>query len=180
MNYMEKIYAEGAIREQKMYDKERFRQIVEENKKAACESIEVCQDGSIVTTTKNLWVDSRPRNISNMMFPEMFIAARYSNLNEKVFMLTCKIAGVEKIVYLNPERVGSGTYLIGKFTAVGINIYASEAKAKDFARKIVSMLVQNGKVGIVPDEPGWMETETGEFTFVGEGRMTWQMIKELI
>ena len=42
------------------------------------------------------------------------------------------------------------------------------------------MLVQNGKDSIIPDELGWMKTENGEFTFVEEGRMTWQMIKELI
>ena len=41
MNYMERYYAEGPIREQIMYDRERFRQSVEENKKAVYESIEV-------------------------------------------------------------------------------------------------------------------------------------------
>ena len=180
MNYMERYYAEGPIREQIMYDRERFRQSVEENKKAVYESIEVYQDGSVVTTTQNLWIDSRPKEISNMRFPELFIAARSSNLNEKVFVLTCKVAGIELIVYLNPERVGSGTYILGKLAAVGIDIWAPSTKVKEYARRLITMLVQNGKDSIIPDELGWMKTENGEFTFVEEGRMTWQMIKELI
>lgn len=181
---VEKMKAREMIRnEAKMQficAKAEFQQKKAEYEKAVYETIAVNSDGSIAITTQNLWVEAKPRYITNMKFPQMFIAARASDFNERVLILNCEVAGRDQIVYLNPERIASGTYVLGKLTAVGIDIFAPQGKTKEYARKLIAVLVQEGKPAFLPDEPGWMETENGKFTFIEEEGSTWQKIKKLI
>lgn len=163
-----------------LYAREEIRQKKVEDEKTVCETVAVGPDGYVTITTQNLWIEAKPRWVSNMRFLKLYIAVRVSDFNEKVLILICEVAGREQIVYLKPERIGSGTYILGKFAAAGIDILAPQGKEKQYARKLIALLVQQGQPAVLPEEPGWMELENDKFSFVEEGRMTWQKIKKLV
>ena len=112
----------------------------------------------------------------NMRSPKLYIAAKSSCLSEQIFILDCNVAERTAQIFLEPKKVGSGAYLLGKLTAAGISIFAPAAKAKDYARRLIGLLVENGIRTVIPDEPGWIEMEEGKYAFVNKGRMTWKEI----
>ena len=160
--------------------KTEMREKESENKRGIYEEISVDDNGKPHIITRNLQITACPRELTNMYFPQLYIVARSSCLSEQIFVLFCQVAEKEEIVYLDPKKVGSGTYILGKFTASGICIFAPMTKAKDYVRQLICLLVKNSTKAVIPEEPGWIETEEGKFSFVTEGRMTWkEIIKQL-
>ncbi len=152
----------------------------DEYKRSLFEKLEVNADGKIVVTTHSQEQKFQPREISDMRNPKFYVAARASNLSETIFVLDCELAGANKLVYFSPKCIQSGTYILGQLATAGITILASSAKAKEYARNLLALLVKSGIPTVIPDEPGWMELKDEKFTFVKEERMTWEKISELV
>lgn len=157
------------------------RQEADEFNRSIFEKMEVNADGKIVVTTRSQSQQFQPREISDMRNPKFYIAARASNLSEQIFILDCELAGTNRVIYFSPKRIQSGTYILGQLAAAGITIYApSSARAKGYARNLIALLVKSGTPTVLPDEPGWMELDGENFSFVEEERMTWEKIIEYV
>lgn len=159
--------------------KAQLRQREEEAKRGTCEEIAFDEEGRPYLITRNLWIDAKPREFANLRYPKLICAAKRSCLEEQVFIVSCEVSGIKRTIYLDPKRIGSGTYLLGKLAAAGICIYAPEKRAKQYARLLLSWLIGYAEKSVIADEPGWMEVN-GEFTFVAERSMTWLEIKKLL
>lgn len=157
------------------------RQEADEFNRSIFEKMEVNADGKIVVTTQSQSQRFQPREISDMRNPKFYIAVRASNFSEKILILDCELAGTNRIIYFSPKRIQSGTYILGKLAAAGITIYApSSVRAKGYARNLIALLVKSGSPTVLPDEPGWMELDGENFSFVEEERMTWEKIIEYV
>lgn len=156
-----------------------LRQREEEAKRGTYEEIIFDEEGRPYLITRNLWIDAKPREFANLRYPKLICAAKRLCLEEQVFIVSCEVSGIKRTIYLDPKRIGSGTYLLGKLAAAGICIYAPEKRAKQYARLLLSWLIGYAEKSVIADEPGWMEVN-GEFTFVAERSMTWLEIKKLL
>ncbi len=159
--------------------KAQLRQREEEEKRGVYEEVTIGEDGNTYIVTRNLQIETKAREVTNMRFPRMYCAARRSCVEEYIFILDCQISGKSRIVYFDPRRIGSGTYILGKMAAAGIEIYAEGAREKEYARKMLCQLVKYAAQTVIPDEPGWIEAD-GKFSFIPEGSMTWREIKKLL
>lgn len=155
------------------------RQREEEAKRGIYEELAFDDDGKPYLVTRNLWIDTKPREFSNIRYPKLIYAARRSCLEECVFIIDCAVNGNTCMIYLDPKKVGSGTYLLGKFVAAGICIHAPEKRAKQYARLLVAWLLRYAEKTVIEDEPGWVEVD-GKFSFVPEGSLTWREIRKLL
>lgn len=159
--------------------KAELRKKEEEVKRGIYEAVVVDEKGRPYLETRNLWIDAKPREFINLCYPKLTRVARASCLEEYVFIISGKVNETPCLIYLDPKKAGSGTYLLGKLTAAGICIYAPERKAKQYARLMLGWLLGNAENSVIADEPGWTEIN-GEVLFIPEGRMTWQEIKKLL
>lgn len=147
-----------------------------ERKLASFEEIAIDQDGNVIVTTRNLSILAQPRQVVNMHSPQIYIAERSSGKIKRVLILSCWVREEEKRIFLDAKKVENGAYLLGKFAAVGISVLAPSARAKDYMRQLIALLVRQGVVADIPNEPGWTVTENGRFLFVDEERLTWEKI----
>lgn len=156
-----------------------LRQREEEAKRGIYEEIACDEEGRPYLTTRNLWIDAKPREFANLRYPKLIRAARISCLEEQVFIVSCEVNGETCMIYIDPKKIGSGTYLLGKLAAAGICIYAPEKKAKQYARLLLCWLLRYSNKSVIADEPGWLEVD-GKFSFIPEGSMTWREIRGLM
>lgn len=156
-----------------------LRQREEEAKRGIYEEITFDEEGRPYLITRNLWIDAKPREFANLRCPKLIRAARISCLEEQVFIVSCEVNGETSMIYIDPKKIGSGTYLLGKLAAAGICIYAPEKKAKQYARLLICWLLRYSDKSVIADEPGWIEID-GKFSFIPEGSMTWLEIKKLL
>lgn len=156
-----------------------LKQKEEEAERGTYEEITFDEEGRPYLITRNLWIDAKPREFANLRCPKLIRAARISCLEEQVFIVSCEVNGEMSMIYIDPKKIGSGTYLLGKLAAAGICIYAPERKAKQYARLFLCWLLRNSVKSVIADEPGWMEAD-GKFTFIAEGSMTWREIRGLM
>lgn len=157
-----------------------IREEAEERKRGQYESLSVNHEGKVIIETKSSQMKFEPRNLTNMRFPQIFVAARASCPDDCVFVLDTIVAESRIYVFLDPKKVSSGNYLLGKLATSGIDIFAPSARAKDYARKILAHLMQDRNRQLIPDEPGWTEWENGKYVFVEEEDLTWQKILKLL
>lgn len=161
------------------YRKIELRQREQEAKRGIYEDIAFDEEGRLYMITRNLWIDTKPREFANLRYPKLARVARKSCLEEYAFIIDCKVNEKSRMIYLDPKKIGSGTYLLGKMAAAGICIQAPEKKAKQYARLMLSWLMRNAEDLVIADEPGWIEID-GDFLFIPEGNMTWREIKKLL
>lgn len=176
--------SKAQIQVETSYQKQRngiiLRQEEEERKRGEYEEISLTEEGEFLVTTINLSIDAPSRRVTNMRSASLFIAERESNSVEKVFIIDCQVEGKRQLIFLNPEKIGSGSYLLQKMAVAGISVFASSARAKDYVKKLLTFLIRQGIQVTIPDEPGWIEIEKNKFIFIKEEEMTWEKVRELV
>ena len=159
--------------------KAELRQREKEAERGIYEEINFDEAGRPYLVTRNLWIDTKPRELSNIRHPQLTCVARRSCLEEYVVVIDCEVNENTRMIYLDPKKIGRGTYLLGKLMVAGVCIYAAEKQAKHYARLLFCWLQVYEKKSVIPDEPGWIEID-GKFVFIPEGRMTWKEIEKLL
>lgn len=172
-----RVNAKLHLNEMKMRRKEEE----EERKRGIFEQVAITENGQIIVATQNLQIQAADRKFTNMYMPEMYALRRNGDMMVAAYMLTCKVAGEEKAVFLDSQKVGSGTYVLKKMASEGIGIMSATAKAKEYIRQLVAILLGRSVPEIViPDGQGWMKREDGKFQFVGEDDWTWEKLGKRI
>lgn len=166
--YQEELMKLKAINEEKLY----------ENRLARCEVAELDQRGEIHIRTRNLTIEAKPRMVTNFRCIDTIIYINADDPQEKALMVSLDVglAGTKKtFVFFDLKKCGNGKYIIDKFFSVGAEINAcSEAKKKEYSKKILTCIVQNCKKTIVvPKRRGWYKTEKDILEFF-DGKWTWE------
>ena len=105
----------------------------EERKRAICEELQIAESGELHIVTKNLQIGAKPRIVTNMTHPVLFVLKRAKCKSEKIFEIRCRVSGEETAIFLNPEKIVSGTYLINKFASIGVVFLNSTVSEKKLA-----------------------------------------------
>lgn len=181
---IEKESAKVYVREEsklRIYDsKMMMKQREEERRRSTYEEIVMDRDGNVIVVTRNLSIQAQPRQVTDMRSPQVYIAERKFGKIRRVFIVSCLVGECEKLIFLDAKKIDKGAYLLGKFAEAGISFFAPSARAKDYAKQLLAMLVRNGVVVEIPDEVGWTVADDGKFWFVDDRRLTWEEIMQKI
>lgn len=167
------------IRNQSLQVKQMLRERERERKKAMQDVVQIQENGAIQVITQNLSIESTPRYITNMKFPELTVLKRAEDVDEKIYCVACIVNGQEQQVFLDGNMAGNGSYLLRKFASSGICFVCSAAEAKRLAIQILVLLLNAPKAEkLLPDREGWMKKPDGSFKYVEEGELTWEKVKK--
>lgn len=152
-----------------------------ELKKAQTEVIAISEQGVVQVQTQNLRINMDPRIVANFFFPEIAVFRRLKNQTQEIYMFFADLNNSVRYVFLNPEKCGSGTYLLKQFAKTGFQIFAPTlAMRKTYAIQMLALVVMHTKeVFIVPDRREWYIDESEEIKFF-EGEWTWEELEECL
>ena len=181
---VKKARAKAIVKEQVKMQAREYREVQKEQeaerKKAVHEEIQILQNGKLQIITKNLRGDAMPRMVTNMEAPHLILLKRRKDESDTVLQLKFKIDGRDDEVFLNPDLIGSGTYLLKKFVAKGVRCYLPGVKKKLFLMEFLSMMIEDmSEERWLADNSGWIKKFNGHFVFVGEGDLTWKKAKKM-
>lgn len=154
------------------------REEIEELRRGAFQEVRISEDGEIISVTKNIFKDAKPRIITNIFLPELDRYIRLSRQTDMAYCLSCAINDFDAEIFFDASKIGSAAYLLKKFTASGIIFYADKpAQQKSYAQQLLALLLQNDIPDhFVADAPGWLQLPDGNFTFAEEGSILWKKI----
>ena len=119
-------------------------------------------------------------DITNMRKPYLTVIKRAEDLDDSIYLVACLLNDCKIEVFLDVDMAGKASYILRKFSAVGIIFMVSTAVAKRIINQLMAILIQNSqRVKILPDEPGWLKKIDGKFEFFGEEDMTWNRAKKM-
>lgn len=151
-----------------------------EFEKGIYEEVLVGANGEIQLVTRNAAINPKAREVTNMANPKLTIFVRGENADEEIFCLNCEVGGEERRIFLRPEKMATGGYLLRKFSSRGIYFKLSTARAKDVAIQLICKLLEGEtKKVVLPEKCGWYKTSEGTFRFVEEGELTWKKAEKL-
>lgn len=159
-----------------------LREEISELRRGAFQEISISDTGEIFVVTKNLFKDARPRSIVNLSSPELTRYIRASKQTEIAYLLTGTVNESAESVFLDAQKIDSGTYLLRKLTACGIIFYSDKPEQKRaFAQQLLALLLQfEIPDRFVADTPGWLQLSAGVFTFVEEESLLWNQVAAMI
>lgn len=115
-----------------------------------------------------------------MEAPYLILLKRQKDESDTVLQLKFKLDGRDDEVFLDPDLIGSGTYLLKKFVAQGVRCYLPGAKKKQFLMEFLSMMIEEmSEERWLADNSGWIKNFDGKFEFVGEEDITWKKAKKM-
>lgn len=181
---IEKTRAKAIVKEQVKLQALEYREARKEQeaerKKSVHEEIQISQEGKLQVVTKNLQVDAIPRMVTNMEAPRLILLKRRKDESDEAFLFQFRVGKRNGEVFFNPNMVGSGTYLLKKFASQGVRFYFPGAKKKTFLLEFLSMMIEDmSEVRWLADSSGWVKNFDGHFEFVGEGDLTWGLVKKM-
>lgn len=152
-----------------------------ELKKAQTEILSISEQGVVEVQTQNLRINVKPRIVTNFFFPEIVIFRRLKNLSQEIYMFYADFNQEIKYVFLEPEKCGSGTYVLKKFAKIGCQIFAPTlAMKKTYATQLITLLITQLKDSfVVPDRREWYLDESGKIKFF-EGKWTWEELEKCV
>lgn len=160
---------------------QQIKNAAEEKRRSIYESVAIAEDGSIIAQTQNLNMPVQPRYVSNMKSPSLSRLIRLENETDLVYLLTTGVAGSAVSVFLNAERMSSGTYVLNKLSTQGIIFFAeTSAKRKSYAQQIIAILISACiSSQLIPDTYGWAQLPDGNFKFYGKEALLWPDLMKL-
>lgn len=181
---IEKAKAKAFVKEKVKIDAFKYRQQLkeeeEERKRAIFEELQIMQNGKLQIVTKNLQIDAIPRIVTNMESPRAIILKRMENENDQVVLIKCNVKGNNIEIFMKPDMIGSGTYVLKKFAAKGIDFALPTAKAKRVATCLVVQLsAKPEEILWLPEHAGWVQNVDETFGFFGKGTLTWEKAQKL-
>lgn len=152
-----------------------------ELKKAQTEILSISEQGVVEVQTQNLRINMDPRIVANFFFPEIAVFRRLKNQTQEIYLFFADLNNSVRYVFLNPEKCGSGTYLLKQFAKTGFQIFAPTlAMRKTYAIQMLALVVMHTKeVFVVPDRREWYIDKSGEIKFF-EGEWTWEELEECL
>lgn len=138
-------------------------------------SIALNSDGSIVEIESSSVPNSTKNLVCNMQNPRLTELCHYGAESDKIYQLDANVNNHPVSVFLDSERLGSGSYLCKKFMTSGITFFSdSTARRKQYATDLICLLVGKcEKTTLVYDNPGWYLTPENNFIFVKKEETSW-------
>ena len=164
---------------------ERQKNLVRENerelKKSQTEVIAINEQGVVEVQTQNLRIDANPRIVTNFFFPQIAVFRRLKNPSQEIYIFYADFNQKIKYGFLDPEKCGSGTYILKKLAKIGCQIFAPTlAMKKTYATQMITLLITQMKDNfVVPDRREWYIDESGEIKFF-EGKWTWEELEKCV
>lgn len=157
-----------------------LREYQREARAARYEEVQIREDGSCEIIVRNRLLQIPNREIVNFQFRGIFELVS-SNGKRGFFLLVLKIAGNEKQIFLNEEKVGKPSYLMQKLISVGAQIFMNKRKDKEnFLNNFWSTVyLRCQKKIIIPENEGWIKEKENEYKFIEKGVTLWQDIIKL-
>lgn len=158
------------------------REEIEEIRRGSFQEISIADNGEIIATTKNLFKNAQPRSIVNISSPELERYIRLANRTDTAYRLVGYVGGCEKQIFLDAEKIGTGSYLVRKFAAHGIIFHADKlSQQKMYAQQFVSLLLTYEIEDFyIADNPGWLNQPDGSYVFYKEENILWKTIAKRI
>lgn len=146
-----------------------------ERKKSQCDLLSIDESGNIRVQTTNLRIDANARKVANFTQPEITILERLENETEKIYLFTCNMLDDLRYAMFDCTKCGSPTYVLKKWAAIGVEIFAPTlAVKKKYALQLMTLLIHNAnRREKLPDRRGWYIDENGKLQFF-QGRWTWE------
>lgn len=150
-------------------------------RKAQTEVITISEQGVVEVQTQDLRININPRVVTNFFFPEITIFRRLKNPTQEIYMFSADYSEQIRFVFLEPQKCGSGTYLMRRLAKIGCQIFApTQALRKSYATQVMSLLILQRKNDFaVPDRREWYLDESGEIKFFN-GKWTWEELVECL
>lgn len=153
----------------------------EERKKSIHDELQILENGKIQIITRNLRIETSPRDVTNMTSPSLTVLKRAKDDTEQVFRIDCWVEKEKKKVFLDPKSVGNGKYLIGKFVEIGVVFYLPTTSQKKFIVQFIALLLEYRRSERwLPDIEGWMRKMDGKYIFIDEEEETWKYVKKML
>ncbi len=172
--------AKACVRLEERRIRQQMKEIEEERRRNQGEDLVFGENGELQLVTTNLSFTAEPRQVTNMMSPKLTILKHEKDEDEKIFQVDFRIAERNLKIFLEPNEIGSGNYLLKKFASVGVIFYLKTARAKLVATRILCVLQQIfTEEEILPDDVGWIKSIDGKWRYVEEGDLTWERVKKL-
>lgn len=181
---IEKTRAKAVVKEQVKMQAQECREArkeqEDERKKSVYEEVQVLQSGELQIVTKNLRIDAIPRKVTNMENPRVIMLRRMRNGDDELIMVKCNVKDSDIKIFMAPSMIGSGSYVLKKFAAKGIDFSMPTAKAKRLATCLVIQLsAEPERIQWLPEHAGWVQNLEGNFEFFGKEQLTWQKAQKL-
>ena len=175
-----KEVAKASVRLEAQAIKAQSKEESEERKRQIFEELCLLESGELALITRNLQIETKPRYITNMRKPYLTVIKRAEDLDDSIYLVACLLNDCKIEVFLDVDMAGKASYILRKFSAVGIIFMVSTAVAKRIISQLMAILIQNSqRVKILPDETGWLKKIDGKFEFFGEEDMTWNRAKKM-
>lgn len=173
-NALEDIRLKGFITRQYL------RQLESERKSSTFEELLITSDGEVQIITRNLTIEAKPRAVTNITSPRIVILKRLKDTTEELFLFQCVVNKVSRKLFLNPQKVGKGSYLIKNFILIGAYFHLPSAKAKELATQLLALLISSGPEELLlADDEGYTEFPGKGFIYIGEEDLTWKKATKL-
>lgn len=150
-----------------------------ERKKSIGEEVQLLASGEMQIVSKNLLVDARPRQFTNMRGPRLAILKRMEDETDEILLFQCTVENRDIEIYIDANNLGNGTYLVRKLAAKGVYFELPSVKAKQVAVRIIGILLHDAETKWLPECPGWVKYANGDFDFIEEGGLTWKKAKKM-
>lgn len=150
-----------------------------EREKSQFESMFVDDNGMVKVETQNLLTKRTGREITNFISPEIVVLLRLEKPEERIFLFNCEMDRKHAEVYFDPQKCGSGTYVLRKFAEIGAKIFAVNLAAeKRYGMALLTLLISNSTTErYLPERQGWFEDEKGDICFE-TNLLTWEEAKK--
>lgn len=161
-------------------EKEKMKEVLAERKRGVFEEIEITPEGNPQIITRNLAIPACPRRFVNMQSPSITILKRLADKAEQIYLLECISGTQKKRLFLDKEKAGNGSYLVGKLGSEGICFMTNKAaKSKVLAQQLLAaLLVHSPREKFLPDNGGYYETPDGSLKYAGKDDLTWNVVKK--
>lgn len=170
-----------ALRLQLEEKKNLVKEYERELRKAQTDVITISEQGVVEVQTQDLRININPRVVTNFFFPEITIFRRLKNPTQEIYMFSADYSEQIHFVFLEPQKCGSGTYLMRRLAKIGCQIFApTQALRKSYATQLMSLLILQRKNDFaVPDRREWYLDESGKIKFFN-GQWTWEELAECL
>lgn len=158
-----------------------LRELEKERSKSVVEVIDVTSEGKLIVTTKNLAIETIPRQVTNMRSPQIRVLSAYDMEEPVCYMLSCFVRDEEKHIFLDSTKLSRGNYMIGKFLEAGIYFEIQPSKIRPLMNQLICRLLETSTgIEMLAENEGWLRIEDGKFKFFSEGDLTWRKVRRLM
>ena len=176
----EKVQKDQIDADYKLYlDEQRFikKEQHREYKAALYDDLFIDHAGTVKVVTKNSIVKSSPKSVFNFTEPRI-TRLICTDGSDNLVKLTFKIRQNPIELYLEKNRLSSSKYVLTKLYTTGASVTVKkDSDAAQMVYKLISLLMVDAPVEIVPEHEGWCKMPDGKFVFVGKEGITWEKLK---